>query len=323
MIKIITPKNVRLAVQCVFAGLSIAAGWRFLAFLAWAGGASDVFVPKPAGVEGFLPLAALIGLKHLLLTSTYDPVHPAGLTIFLAALATAFLCRKGFCGFLCPVGLASDQLGTLGRKLGVARSLPRLLDGILGSIKYLLLAFFLVSIFVLMDRVATEQFLSSAYNMTADARLLVLFAHPSLTFLVVVCVLAGVGSVFRNAFCRWFCPYGALLGLLALASPLAIRHKADGCHHCGRCRQACPYDIPVGKAAGSPTCVGCGQCLEACPSKGALTLRFFGQVVPWQMAAAGSLTVFLGVCLALGSLCGWTADLPPAMARMLYGTLLR
>lgn len=313
--------TLRLLVQCFFAGLCIAAGWRFLAFLDWAGGAGGAPIPRPAGVEGFLPLAALIGFKHLLLTGGYDPVHPAGLTILFAALATAWVCRKGFCGFLCPVGLASDRLGALGKRLGLARSLPRSLDRVLGSIKYLLLAFFLVSIFILMDPAATEQFLNSAYNRTADARLLGLFLHPSGTFLAVVCALGVAGLVFRNALCRWLCPYGALLGLAALSGPLAIRHEAEACRKCGRCRKACPYDIPVGQAAGSPVCVACGQCLEACPQKNVLRLRFFGKAIPWQLAVVGSVLVFASLCLALGSLCGWTAALPPAMARMLYAAL--
>lgn len=313
--------TLRIVVQGLFAGLCLAAGWRFLAFLEWTQGASAAYVPRPAGVEGFLPLAALIGLKHLVLTGDYDPVHPAGLTIFLAVLATAWVCRKGFCGFLCPVGLASDRLGALGRRLGLARSLPRFPDRVLGSLKYLVLAFFLVSIFVLMDRAATEQFLSSAYNMTADARLLALFLRPSRMLLAVVGILACAGLVFRNGFCRWLCPYGALLGLLALSGPLAVRHDAEACRKCGRCRRACPYDIPVGKAAGSPACVACGQCLEACPQKNCLSLRFFGKAVPWQLAAAGTVAVFLCVCLVLGSLCGWSPDLPQAMARLLYAAL--
>ncbi len=317
----ISAKSLRRIVQYCFAALCLLAGWRFLAFLDWARGASDVFVPRPAGGEAFLPVAALVGLKHLLATFTYDPVHPAGLTIFLAALVTAWLCRKGFCGFLCPIGLASDCLGAAGQKLKLARSMPRLLDKIFGALKYLILGFFLVSIFVLMDRAAAEQFLNSAYNITADARLLALFTHPSPTLLTVLAVLALTGLIFRNALCRWLCPYGALLGLLGMAGPLSIRHSKDACTTCGRCRKACPYDIPVGQAGHSTTCVACGQCIQACPQTEALALTALSKPIPWQTAALASAAVFLGVCLALGVLGGWTSNLPPAMARALYGAL--
>ena len=73
--------------------------------------------PRPAAAEAFLPLSALLGLKRFLLTGQYDPIHPAGLTILLVALCTAILCRRGFCGYLCPVGWLSGLLARLGHGL--------------------------------------------------------------------------------------------------------------------------------------------------------------------------------------------------------------
>ena len=76
----------RRTVQASFALFCLYAGYRFYLFYLWAAGRSETFVPRPPSVEAFLPIGALVNLKRLLLTGQFDPIHPAGLTIFLAAL---------------------------------------------------------------------------------------------------------------------------------------------------------------------------------------------------------------------------------------------
>ena len=52
----------------------------------------------------------------------------------------ALLFRKGFCGYICPVGLVSNFVGRLGERLGLGRTPPRVLELALQSVKYILLA---------------------------------------------------------------------------------------------------------------------------------------------------------------------------------------
>lgn len=304
--------------QGLFAAACLYTGWRFALFLDWAAGSAGPAVPRPAGVEAFLPIAALAGLKQLVLSGVYDPVHPAGLTVLLAAMASAFVARKGFCGAVCPVGLLSDLLARAGAGLGLERRCPRVAGLLAGCVKYALLAFFLVSILALMDPASTRRFLTSAYNMTADAHLYRLFSSPSGRFLAALGLLGVLGLVVRNAWCRWLCPYGALLGLLGLAGPCGVRHDKASCDGCGRCRRACPMDIEPGRAARSPECVGCGQCVEACPRPGTLGLRMVGRPVrPWAGTAL-AVGVFATVCLAAMALGRWDNGLPPQMLKALY-----
>ncbi|MEJ2246406.1 MAG: 4Fe-4S binding protein [Acidobacteriota bacterium] len=102
--------RLRTTVQACFTLFCIFVGYRFYCFYLWTLDRSETFVSRPPSVEGFLPISALLGLKRLALTGQWDPVHPAGLTIFIAALAIAFLFRKGFCGWICPVGFVSNLL---------------------------------------------------------------------------------------------------------------------------------------------------------------------------------------------------------------------
>ena len=232
---------------CLFIGL------RFYQFYQWAVGGGP-YTPRPPAVEAFLPIGALVSLKQFILTGQYDPLHPAGLTIFTAALVLAFLFRKGFCGWLCPVGFTSELLHDLAnRATGRLRHskrpyllrLPPWLDYPLTLLKYLLLGLFLYLILWKMDRAALEDFSRSPYSITTDARMLLFFLHPSNLALGIMICLALLSIVLRNFWCRYLCPYGALLGLLALAGPLQVIRDREKCIDCKKCEDSCPAAIKI------------------------------------------------------------------------------
>lgn len=308
--------------QTFFFLITLWIGWRFFLFCRYALGLGPE-TARPAGVEGFLPISALLGLRRALATLAWDPVHPAGLTILVAALVMGLLFRKAFCGHVCPVGFVATRLGRLGQRLGLARSAPARLDAFLGLPKYLLLAFFLYTTFGGMDLNAIESFLRSSYNITADARMLLFFTSPGPVAVVVLTALAVLGLVFRGSFCRWLCPYGALLGLLAKIGPTSLSRDADSCTGCGRCRKACPVDLPVAAGPRPMACTGCASCVIACPTAAsAVRFRFAGRTAPWWLPAAGACAVFsaaYGAALSLGL---WNNRLPAAMLARLYAATL-
>ncbi|MHC1790825.1 4Fe-4S binding protein [Solidesulfovibrio sp.] len=309
--------------QWFFFLATLVIGVQFARFCLAAAAGAAAAVSRPAGVEGFLPISALLGLRRLLATAAFDPVHPAGLWILLAAMAMGLAFRKAFCGHVCPVGFLVVRLGRLGQRLTLSRRLPRRLDAALGLPKYLLLAFFLWTTFFGMDLAAVEGFLRSAYNITADARMLLLFAHPSVTSVLVLSGLVLAGLIYRGSFCRWLCPYGALLGLLAKIGPTALTRDAAGCTGCGRCRKVCPMDLPITAGPRPMTCTGCASCVIACPRpQSAVRFAFAGRPVPWWTTAVGASGVFALAYLAAHALGQWDSGLPPAMLARLYALAL-
>ena len=70
-------------------------------------------VTRPPGIEAFLPISSLISLKYWLVTGILNPIHPSGLIIFLMALVTAVLLKRGFCSWVCPFGLLTEYLNRL------------------------------------------------------------------------------------------------------------------------------------------------------------------------------------------------------------------
>lgn len=317
------PARLQRVVQYGFLAFFLWVGLSFYFHAMWAMGHSSLYVAKPPAVEAFLPISALLGLKLLLFTGRYDAVHPAGLTILLMAMATALFFRKGLCGYLCPVGALSMLLDRLGRRLGISRRPGKGLSLLLTLPKYPLLAFFLYITFWSMSLGDVEAFIRTPYNMVADTKMLLFFLDPSVTLLVILVVLALGSMLIPGFWCRGFCPYGALLGIFSLFSPVAVRRREEQCTGCQRCSGVCPSRIPVHEKirVSGAECVGCAQCVGVCP-RDCLSVRLGwsarARVLPFWSVAVGSLAVLaLFYVLALSS-GNWRSELPPPMVRMLH-----
>jgi len=293
------PQAVRAAVQVGFLALCLWTGVQFARFVHWGASAGRAgYVPHPAGAEAFLPISALLSLKHWALTGQVHPFHPAGLFFLLAALGTGLLLKKAFCSWICPVGTLGEWLWLLGRRLsGRTLTPPRWADYPLRSLKYLLLGLFLWAVWR-MDGPVLAAFLDSPYNAVADVRMYGFFAHLSGLALGVILALAGLSLVVPNAWCRYLCPYGALLGLLSLASPVRVTRSPATCIDCRKCTRACPARIQVHQAGrvGSDECTACYRCVAVCPVKDTLHVRVSGgRALPGWVFALMVTGLFLAV----------------------------
>ncbi len=236
-------------------------------------------VSRPPGVEGFLPISALISLKYWVLTGVFNTIHPSSLVILVIVLVMAVTLKKAFCSWVCPFGLLSEYLAKIHVWLfDRPRRLPRWIDYPLRSIKYLLLFFFVWAIFAGMDVIALKKFIYSPYNRVADIKMYQFFADPSNLTIYVLIGLVLLSILVRHFWCRYLCPYGAMLGALSWISLFKIRRNATTCIDCEKCTRACPSNIIVHKANSvhSDECHACMQCVDVCPVKDTLYLSIPG-----------------------------------------------
>lgn len=288
----------RALIQGAFLLWTFALGVQFALFVRHfeTGGAAEAYL-RPPGVEGFLPIGALVSLRHWIASGEIHPVHPAALVLFVTILAVCLVARKAFCSWICPVGTVSEALGGAGKKIfGRNFRIWKGLDIPLRGVKYLLLFFFVYAVFMGMPSGAVEGFLDSPYWAVSDIKMLHFFTRMSLTTMAALCVLGALSLLFRHFWCRYLCPYGALLGLLGWLSPFRIRRKPEACSGCGACARACPSRLPVDRKRGvlSPECTGCLSCLDACPCPGTLQMAPAGVRggFPWWGFAAAVLVLF-------------------------------
>jgi len=229
---------------------------------------------RPPGAEGFLPISGLMGILDWLYQGTLNQIHPAATILVILALLSAILLRKSFCSWVCPVGLISESLARLGRRIFGRNFLVwRWLDRPLQSLKYLLLAFFAWAIFT-MSAESLQAFINSPYNKVAEVKMGLFFVNLGQIGITVMVILV-VGSVLiQGLWCRYLCPYGALLGLFSWMSPVRVRRTVESCIDCSLCDEACMARLPISRLSvvRSVECTGCVDCLAVCPVQGTLEL---------------------------------------------------
>lgn len=287
--------RVRLLVQAAFAATCVVIGFQLSRFYL-AARAGEVPLPhRPPGAEGFLPISGLMGILDWIYQGTLNRIHPAATILVLVALLMALLLRKSFCSWICPVGMLSEYLAKLGRRIFGRNFRPwRWLDWTLQSLKYLILGFFVWAIFT-MSGAALQAFIESPYNKVADIKMGLFFLNLGQVGIVVMVGLA-VGSVFIQGFwCRYGCPYGALLGFFSWLSPVRVERNADKCIDCSLCDKVCMSRLPISKTTvvRSVECTGCVDCVAVCPVDDALALKAAGRRMSIPAYAAAILMLFV------------------------------
>ena len=311
----------RVTVQILFATLNLWIGMQFYFWVRWAESGGRAFeVPRPAGVEGWLPIEGLMQLKYFLITGKVPHVHAAGFFLFTSFLVISFVFRKAFCSWICPVGTVSEYLWKVGRSIfGRSFQLPRWADIPLRSLKYLVLSFFAYAV-IGMSAASIAKFLNSPYALIVDVRMLNFFRYIGGTAAWVVLGLVIASMFVQNFWCRYLCPYGGFLGLASLLSPVRITRNASTCIDCAKCAKACPSALPVDKLLQirSAECTGCLECVAVCPAKETLTmslpsgLRKRRAIPAWSMAV-GIAFLFLAIVGYAKITDRWNTNLPRQM----------
>ena len=142
---------------------------------------------------------------------------------------------------------------------------------------------------------ALKAFIYSPYNKVADKKMLDFFSQATPLTSKVLIALMLLSILVRNFWCRYLCPYGALLGALSWLSPFKIHRNAETCINCEKCTRACPANINVHKpkTVMSDECHACLQCVAVCPVEDTLSFSTPKRKWPLKPIVYGAIIVGL------------------------------
>jgi polyferredoxin len=225
-----------------------------------------VFRPvHPAPCAAFLAASALFGFlvfapgfpyqfQLLVLRDAAALGSPLPMAIvgLLAFIVLTLVFGRIVCGQVCPAGAVQELMHLVPvAKHGRAESrVPT-------AVRAGVFVVFLAAGFGLSVNLLGLLGLPAFFNLTV----------ASVSFFVFLAIVLLSAVVYRP-FCRYACPYGALLAPAAAKAVFRLQ-RTDACIGCGKCERACPTGA-ADPSAGPGECYLCGRCTEACPVDGAL-----------------------------------------------------
>lgn len=189
------------------------------------------------------------------------------ITIAVVFLVTAVWGRF-FCGFLCSFGALQELIFRVSQKLVPHKAtLPAWADRAFRYLKYLVLAFLVVGLWIMALPMDSSLSPWGIFGMLLSGNLSVMAAAiPTVGFLLLL--VFAVGSLFvERFFCRYFCPLGALFTLISGKRFYKIRRHQARCTRCGLCEKSCSMGVPILKqgVVSSGECINCMECVTVCP----------------------------------------------------------
>ncbi len=227
-----------------------------------------------ASLHAVCPLGGVVSIYQFAMAGTFvKKIHESAFILMGIVALLAVLFGPVFCGWICPFGTVQEWFGKLGRKLfgkKYNRFIPAKYDRILRFLRYGVLAW------VIYMTARTGQLIFEAYD-----PYYALFNFWSSEVAVSGLIALGLvilGSLFvERPFCKYACPYGAVLGLTNLFRVFGIKRKASTCIDCRACDRSCPMNIEVSTkgTVRDHQCISCLACTseQTCPVPATLELR--------------------------------------------------
>ena len=297
-------------IKTAFFAYFVVACVQLMRFAAWTRGAGP-YVRRPEVVAGMLPVGHFTSFFAWVRGGGWDTLLPAGLVI-------SALFKRGFCGFICPVGTVWEGFSALGSRLLKGRQLrvPKWLD-ITGRVfRYVLAAAVVVMLLFVVSVPEAVDFRTLPYMWVADIKILTIMLQPA--YLLVVLFAGALSMLFGPVWCRYLCPVGGMYSAVAELSPCKVVRNDANCIHCHRCTKVCHafIDVEEDDVVRDTECDGCMDCVKICPAEECLQAKAPGglTIAPWVwplLVVAVWLAIF-GVAKVTGN---WDTRVTPDQMR--------
>lgn len=232
-----------------------------------AGGGVSFF--SSASLHALCPFGGVTTIYQFITTGTFvKKLHEASFILMLLGFILAVGFGPVFCGWVCPLGSLQEWFGKLGRKLFKKRYnhfIPPAVDRILRYLRYVVLVWVLYMVAV-SGQITVFQNVDPYYALFSFWT-----SEVAIGGVVVLGITLLASLVVERPWCKFACPYGAVLGLTNLFRVFKIVRQKESCISCKACDRECPMNISVSQTGvvRNHQCITCLKCTseEMCPVK--------------------------------------------------------
>lgn len=219
-----------------------------------------------SSLHALCPFGGVVTLYNLGTLGTFiQMIHMSSVILMVLVFILAILFGPVFCGWICPLGSFQEWIGKLGKKLlgkRYGKVIPTQVDRVLKYARYGVLVWV---VYV----TARSGYLMFAEIDPYNALFSFWSDEVAIPGLIILLITMAASLVVTRPWCRYACPYGALLGLSNKVRIFSIQRNETTCINCRQCDNNCPMGIVVSNQAKVTDlhCISCLECTseQACP----------------------------------------------------------
>ncbi|ORC36240.1 ferredoxin [Marispirochaeta aestuarii] len=219
-----------------------------------------------ASLHAVCPFGGVVSIYQYAAAGTFTKkIHESSFILMIIVFALALAFGPVFCGWICPLGTVQEFISRIGRRLFGKRHnnfIPRAADRYLRYLRYLVLGWVIYA-------TAVSGVLVFADYDPYYALFNFWTGEVAVSAFVILALVLLAALFVERPFCKYACPYGAVLGLFNIVRVFGIKRNTDTCINCRACDRACPMNIQVSTAGRvrDHQCISCLECSSetACP----------------------------------------------------------
>lgn len=226
-----------------------------------------------ASLHALCPFGGVVTIYQYVTTETFvQKIHESSFILMITGFILALLFGPVFCGWVCPLGTIQEWVGKIGKRLWGRKYnhlIPYTVDRVLRYARYLVLAWV-----IYMTATSATLFFSdydpyfALFNFWTS--------EVAIGGLIILGITLIASLFIERPWCKYACPYGAVLGIFNLFRIFSIRRNESTCKLDGACNRTCPMNIPIlsKKIVRDHQCISCLKCTSEAICPVATTVEF-------------------------------------------------